>query len=393
MSWTNEDRLLLHCCGTHIDDKTKDKIFEEQRKGIDWDRFLEKAKENGISSLVFLNMNEIRKDCPDIPKIVLDELKNDYYQNAAKNTMLFEELGKILEAFKKSGLQVIILKGAALASIVYRNLALRPMSDVDLLVKKEDLLCIDEQLKLFGYGPSDMSANDVDFSSTYLTTLDYQRASQNSQSFHIHWHFVNSTVPSESYIECVKMENIWQDAEKVDIANVETLVMAPHHFLIHLSEHALRVRHSLYKLSFLCDINEVIRYYRERLDWDRLVKESFRFNLDKFVYLSLYFSSKFLTAEIPDDVLLKLKPTRFGLGDKIFMKSVSNNNRFSGLSYLVHLSLNKGFKKKMKFVWRTFFPPRQIMAQRHYSPRSKFSIIYYIRRIKEVFSRLPRILK
>ena len=74
------------------------------------------------------------------------------------------------------------------------------MSDVDLLVKKEDLYRINEQLNGLGYFPADRSIDDVDFTSTYLTSLDYRNPLKNSPSFHIHWHFVNSTIPNESYI-------------------------------------------------------------------------------------------------------------------------------------------------------------------------------------------------
>lgn len=393
MSWTNEDHLLLYCCRTEIDYRIKDKIIETRRNNIDWDFFLKKTRENGISGIVYLKLNEKKNDCLNIPSIIFEELKKDYYLNATKNTLIFEELGKVLKAFKKSGLQVIVLKGAALAETVYGNLALRSMSDVDLLVKKEDLYQIDEQLKILGYSPWDRAVNDIDLSSTaYLTTLDYRSSSRNSFSFHIHWHFVNSTVPNEYYINNIKMEDIWQDAEKTDIAHVETLVMAPHHLLIHLSEHALRVTHSLGKLSFFCDINESINFYQKRLDWDRLIKDSFKFGLDRIVYLTLYFTSGFLAAKIPGDVLLKLRPKRFSLSERIFINSISNNNRFPNLSYIVHLSMNKGLFKKMQFVGRTLFPPRQIIAQRSYTSPSKVGPTYYLQRINEVFSCLFKIM-
>jgi hypothetical protein len=162
--------------------------------------------------------------------------------------------------------------------------------------------------------------------------------------------------------------------------------MAPHHLLIHLSEHALRVRHSLRKFVFFCDINEAITFYRERLDWDRLVKESDRFNLNRMVYISLYSTRRFLAAKIPEEVLLKLRPKRFRVGEKIFMKAMSNNDRFPGLSYLIHLSMNKGLFRKMRFIGRTLFPPHPIMAQRSYAPQSTVSHRNYLRRIREVSS-------
>jgi hypothetical protein len=391
MSWLREDKFLLLCCQTEIGDTNRDWLIKTQRDKIDWDYFLKKAREEGISPLVFIRLPEIVINRNNIPKYVTDELRKDYYLSASKNTLIFNELENILNVFNEAGLRVIVLKGAALAETAYRNLALRPMSDVDLLVKKEDLFGINEHLKGLGYFPSDRSVGDIDFSSTYLTTLDYRNTSANSPSFHIHWHFVNSTIPNDSYINNIEIKDIWQDARKANIANVETLLMSPHHLIIHLSEHALRVTHSLSKLSLLCDINEAVNAYQDRLEWERLIKYSLKFKLDRMVYISLYFASKFLAAKIPKDVLLRLRPEHFSLGERIFINAISNNDRPPGLSYLVHLSMNKGLFRKMRFIGRTFFPPRHIIAQREYIPQSRTSYLDYLRRINEVFLHFFRI--
>jgi hypothetical protein len=392
LSWREEDRLMLYCCRKDIGRRNRNNIIEIQRKSLDWDCFLRKARENGISAVVYSKLREIKNDCPHIPSFIFKELRKDYFLNATKNSLIFEELAKALENLRKAELQVIVLKGAVLAEKMYGNLALRPMIDVDLLVKKGDLYRLNEQLKILGYKPSDISVEEIDFSSTYLTTLDYRSLSPNSPSFHIHWHFVNSTIPNESYIKNIKIEDIWRDAEKTKIADVETLVMAPHHLLIHLAEHALRVTHSLSKLSFFCDIDETVNYYKERLDWERLIKESLKFNLSRMVYPSLYFTAKFLETKMPENVLSELKPERHSLGERIFMNSISNNKRFPGLSYLVHLAMNNGFLKKINFLERTLFPPPQIMAQRSYIPRSRFSYMRYAKRISEVLTRLAKTL-
>ena len=378
-----EDRLLLYCCRTKNADPS-------ELRGIDWNIFLKKARNEGISPLVFSRLPEVAKH-HDIPEYVREDLEKDYYLNAAKNALIFEGLGKALETFRKAGLQVIVLKGAALAETVYGNPALRSMSDVDLLVKKENLHQIDELLKKLGYSPADRSVDDVDFTSTYLTTLDYRNPGKNSPSFHIHWHFVNSTVPNESYINHIKMEDIWRDAVKTNIADIETWVMSPHHLIIHLSEHALRVTHSLSKLSYFCDIDRAINYYGKGLDWNLLIQDAIRFNLNKMVYTTLYFSRYFIKAKVPEDVLLKLRPERFSIPEKIFMRKTAENKRTPGMSYLIHLSMNKGLAKKMKFVGRTLFPPKDILAQRSYISQSEVTYSYYIHRIREVLSRVLQI--
>ncbi|MEW6614163.1 MAG: nucleotidyltransferase family protein [Thermodesulfobacteriota bacterium] len=391
MTWLTEDKLLLLCCQTEISGKDIDWLIEIQRDKIDWDYFLEKARGEGISPLVFIRLPKVLINKNYTPKYVTDELRKDYYLSASKNTLIFNELRNILKVLNKAGLRVIVLKGAALAEMAYGNLALRPMSDVDLLVKKEDLFSINEHLEGIGYFPSDRSLDGIDFTSTYLTTLDYRNASTNSPSFHIHWHFVNSTIPNDSYINNIKMEDIWQDAQKASVASVETLVMAPHHLIIHLSEHALRVTHSLSKLSLLCDINEAINSYQDRLDWDRLIKYSLKFKLDRMVYIALYFVSGFIASKIPERALLGLMPKHFTLGERIFINAISNNDRPPGLSYLVHLSMNRGLFRKVRFVGRTFFPPRHIIAQRRYIQQSRISYMDYLRRVNEVFLHCFRI--
>ncbi len=386
MSFLREDKLLLLCCRTEIGDKERTELTEIQIDKIDWGCFLEKAREEGLSPVVFLMLPRIITHKNIIPSHVTDELKKDYYLSAKRNILTLNVLGNILDVFNKAGLKVIVLKGAALAETVYGNLALRSMSDVDLLVKKEDLYRINEQLNDLGYYPTDRSVDDVDLSSTYLASLDYRNPLGNSPSLHIHWHFVNSTIPNESYMREIKMEDIWRDAVRTNIANTEAWVMSPHHLIIHLAEHALRVTHSLSKLSYFCDIDRSINYYGKRLDWNLLVQDTMKFNLNKMVYTTLYFTRYFIEAKIPEDVLLKLKPERFSIPEKIFMRKTAENKRIPGMSYLIHFSMNKGLLKKLKFVGRTLFPPKDILAQRSYISGSDMNFRYYINRIRDVLS-------
>ena len=60
LTWTNEDRLLLYCCRT-------EKANLPELQNIDWNIFLKKARNEGISPRVFSRLPEIAKhyDIPD----------------------------------------------------------------------------------------------------------------------------------------------------------------------------------------------------------------------------------------------------------------------------------------------------------------------------------------
>lgn len=66
-------------------------------------------------------------------------LQGDYYRAAAENELLLSLLTEVLPALTAANIPVVVLKGAALASSVYADPALRPMSDVDLWVRAADM--------------------------------------------------------------------------------------------------------------------------------------------------------------------------------------------------------------------------------------------------------------
>jgi hypothetical protein len=386
MNLLPEDELLFLCCRGEIGGMERNESRHIQKSGIDWNLFLDKARKEGVSPIVFSALPGIIDDNGAVPSHVTDELKKDYLLCAKKNILTFHVLGKVINTFRNAGLFVMVLKGAALAETAYGNPALRPMSDVDLLIKKEELFKINEEFKKMDYFTADRPVEKVDFSSSYLTTLDYRTVRKNSPSFHVHWHLVNSTIPNDSYMGMINMEDIRRDAITENIADTEAFVMSPHHLIIHLAEHALRVTHSLSRLIHFCDIDRSIYYYGKMLDWDLLVKNAVKFKLDRMVYLTLYFSRYFIQAKVPEEVLRQLKPNKFTLPEKIFLRKIAENRRSPGMSYLIHYSMNKGFLKKTRFVARTLFPPEEILAQRSYIASSEMNYRYYFYRVKEALS-------
>ena len=384
MTWGLEDRLLLSCCKKEIRREVQNNL-SGMLGHIDWNVFLEKARRESISSLVFRRLPEVVAGDTIIPTRITEELKKDYYAVAGRNCVILEELGRVLDALDNAGLSAMVLKGAALCETVYGNPALRSMSDVDLLIRKKDVYAADCTLRSIGYFSSDIQAIDPSVApGDCLTSLAYRSSSRNSPCFHVHWHFVNSTIPNSALISHIDMKHIWHDAQTARIAGRQTLAMAPHHLFIHLAEHSLRVRHSLSKLSFLCDINEAAGFYGESVDWDLLIRESKRFKLHCLVYIPLYFAVEFLDARIPEDIILRLRPKRFGLHEKIFIQLISKNHRFPGLSYLLHLSINEGLCKKVRFVLRTLFPPPRLIAHRCGIHQNNIGCVFYLRRITDV---------
>lgn len=385
MAWSPEERLLLRCCqsGRQI---TTNRARSDTPAGIDWHAFLLAARREGVAPLLYRRLS-CCLDLVTLPAWLSGELKRDYYAVLAKNAVVFEELKKILSAFSEAGLEAIVLKGAVLAEEIYTDIGVRPMADVDLLIKGEDLAAIDLAFERLGYHSDDLGSIDLKaIPANYLTSVVYVSPSIFYLCFHLHWHLINSTIPNDALIRSFDMEAIWNAARKTTISGCPASVMAPHHLLIHLAEHGLRVTHSLSQLRFLCDIHETVATYREEMDWQQLVLSSQQFKIDRFVYLSLAVTVKLLGSPVPETILGKLRPPRLRLAELLFLYLVTHNFRPGGLSYLLYFANNQGMLNKCRFIFRTLFPPRQVIAQRSAIPRARISNTLYLQRAAEVFT-------
>jgi polysaccharide export outer membrane protein len=358
---------------------------------VDFAEVYNLAYENGISQTLYtilkkLQANNIIEFRTDAEKDFFNKLRHDYLYTAAKNTLLYSEFSRVVASLRNKKIDVLAMKGAVLAELVYQDLGMRSMSDVDLLIRKEDIAKADAVLNTVDYKAVDPSPFDsMETPNNYLRTRDYRSRRSGHPSFHLHWHMVNSTIPAP-YSSNIDMKAIWEDAVSVEISGTAVESMSPHHFLIHLSEHAMRVKHSAARLIYLVDVAALIKRYGNKLDWYKTVQDSKAYGLDIFVHNILGLTQLNTGIDIPGWVFNSLKPEKSTLGERLFFNISAKGHGISGLSFLVHFGMNRGIIKKTSFVSRTLFPPAWVLAKRHPDSCGKTPLKFYLYRFKEIVS-------
>lgn len=380
MGWQREDRLLLKLI---FGGACRDILLQFSPGFPDWDYIVETAISEGIAGVLFYNIKKSNLE-KMMPVDTYQYLHRLYNSNLMKNMSMLGELKEILGRFKDEGIPFIMLKGIALAEHIYPAIAMRGMTDIDILVKKDSLQKVDKCLSSFRCFPRDSSAaRAVKNPVGYLASLDYRR-DVSSLSFHIHWHLVNTSVPAYMFASQIDMERIWKMSVPAMIADVEARILSPSHLIIYLCEHALRIGHSFDRLILIYDIFQSIKTCEKSVDWDFIIKESRDFNLSRLLYFSLTIVRDYSSLRIPDKVINSLRPLHISIGERFFLSLQLSNKRIRGSSYLIYLALNRGFINKCRFLLRTFFPPPHILIQRQYDKNSEFRESYYLFRIFEV---------
>ncbi|NIO21870.1 MAG: hypothetical protein GTN76_14350, partial [Candidatus Aenigmarchaeota archaeon] len=172
---------------------------------------------------------------------------------------------KILAGFHESGIEVILLKGAQLCQIDYPHFSLRPMEDIDLLVKKSDQSRIIRLMLEMGFNLYETSETCDKF---FIRKISKRRREITHKPKFIEVHS-NLQVPvrlNKSF--SVDIDEFWNSTQMKSTAGFPFLELCPTYNLIYLCSHL--GEHHFSRLIWAYDIALLIHRHREEIDWEKL---------------------------------------------------------------------------------------------------------------------------
>lgn len=344
----------------------------------DWDDLLEQAEQHQVSPLLHRALDDPERRAV-VPAAAMERLEASYFNTAAGNASLFAQLTGVLEALRAAGAPVIGLKGAHLAEIVYGNLTLRSMGDVDLLVRREDLPRVEQVLTGLGYHPQEIrSARDY---SVHRHLLPFVRAG----AFPIEIH---RTIDESGQFE-IDVEGLWGRARAARIAGVEALVLSPEDLLLHLCLHTAFQHGFRVPLRQICDLAETVQRYGPELDWRGLVRTAETSGLGKVCYYALAVAESLLGAAIPAETLAALQASG---GDERMVAVIReyllihpSHRAPGGIKKVVQA---RGARERVKSLFQSVFPsPARLREIYSLAPDSKAVYGYYPVRLWDLLVR------
>ena len=99
-----------------------------------WAEVPDAAEAHGLAPLLYRHLSDAGAP---LPMETRQQLFASNVRHRDANQYRFEILGQILEAFEREDIRVVVLKGAALAHLLYESPGLRPFGDLDLLVEPQ----------------------------------------------------------------------------------------------------------------------------------------------------------------------------------------------------------------------------------------------------------------
>lgn len=128
-----EAQLLFHLLGGPAREGAIVELLESEE--LDWRYFSWLVGKEKAIPVVSRRLGELPAGL--VPEVVLGSIARQRMVTDFRMARLEERLIETLAALREAGIEVILLKGAGLAAMVYDSFAERPMADVDLLVTPE----------------------------------------------------------------------------------------------------------------------------------------------------------------------------------------------------------------------------------------------------------------
>lgn len=335
---------------------------------LEWSEVLSVAARHRVSELLYDAVRE--RDL--VPERVEQALGGAYERTFCRNLFLLHELQQLSQQLHLIGQDVIALKGAALAATVYRTIGLRPMVDVDVLVRREQAGRITKALEGHGF------VQDVEprpgAALAYENEVALRKPGLETVRLDLHWSLFDSLF----YQRHLDLAWFWQTAVVAEYGQASIKVLGPEAQLIHLCGH-LAFHHADYpNLLWLNDLVEIVETHRAGIDWDLLVDQTSAMALLLPVQTYLGQIADEWQAPVPQAVLDRLRAQPVSAAEQRAFALHTAKREESLRSRILPdlLELPPG-RERLGYMWAKLLPAPDYMKMRYEPAHDAFLPFLY----------------
>jgi hypothetical protein len=367
--WTVEDRWLfsiVHCVlfqSGAAEEEALSGLTGVSGAAVRWDRLLERAIDGGVAPMAYLFF----ADKPAaIPAYALDRLREEYRLAGVEHIKVREFTRRILAVCADEGLDIVALRGIAFAELLYPDAAIRPVSDIDLLVRPEEAGRLEKLLTIQGYARIPGHANQW---TNAAVVVD------------VHTDLVGGDrIAARRRAARIDMEAVWEAAVPAVIAGMSVRILGWTDTLLACGLHALK--HSCDRMLWFADLAALLHTPRT-VPWDAVIARARRFRLEKPTYYALSYLTQTIGAPVPGEVLETLRPARTGWLEKRCMDRILRGGSSGRFGEMFTLFMMDHPYDRWRFIKETCFPNREVLEQSYgVSDAGRFSA--RLRRVRHV---------
>ena len=367
MNNTGENKLLIAIAARSLALEDPVIIKSSFREDVDWKSFISRALNEGLLPLLYRQCRDLNL-LSFMPEWAREDLHQSYRQTAFQNLLFLKFIEELGETLQRNNLPVIILKGASLLNIVYTDIGLRPMEDIDLMVHPKDLKGLKILLEDMGL------VRDKVYPNTYVRGIIH---------VDLHTDFLSThRIRSREGLLKIQSDKVWQRAGPFMEKEVPLYRLSTYDNLIALSFHILK--HHFSRLIWFADIKGIIKSHDVEFDWLDIAAYSRNTGAERCLLYVMLLTKHLLGLKVPDDALKALGKGRLSIIEKYILRIRMANEPMGRLSLFLYLFQIKKMSQKFFFIREYVIPRKEVMNQIFPSSTSHRSPQKYILRTLDI---------
>lgn len=325
----------------------------------EWQSFASTAQADGVVPLLCTMWATVGWPTA-VPHVVQHQLQQQHYQSTAQTGVILHELDRMLGVLAPA-LPVVVLKGADLATTLYAQASLRPMHDIDLLVRREDFALAMQLVQQLGYQlVPQTTAPWIDESLAYNAALC--GGPDGRVILEIHWCLIVGAADKRS----PAMQWFWQQTEEWRPKHQPQIRQAgasPRATVLQLS----RIAQLLYlaahlvlqhgqgqqRLIWLYDIHLLITH-EHQLDWDIILEQAKTWGWSAALYTVLKATQARFATPIPPGLLDALYLQTDAQSRAYVQRKSATRQTIATNLWLALLSV--AWATRLRILWQAVFP-------------------------------------
>lgn len=257
-------RLLALCAQSLGHDALYAELARQLADFNDWRELIAQAEIHGMAPLLW---HHIQKSGAEIPSDAARTLKGLYLRHRRNNQVHAQVLLEIVGLLATANIHPLLLKGLGLAYSLYPDPALRPISDLDLLLQRDEIRPTLELLRAAGFSTPPLPPED----GPAPKELTVDSPPRDGLRVHVELHHYDPRLRDNEF------SGFDSPPQALQIEGGRVLIPAPMDHLAYLSRHFTRHLFEArtdkpLQLKWIADTLSLVERHAENMDWSRHTK-------------------------------------------------------------------------------------------------------------------------
>lgn len=341
-----------------------------------WSEVLAALRSHWILPLFYWRLRSLPSDFQP-PESIIDRLRRTFLQSRVSCMRMERQLSEILCAFQEEGVRALVLRGPGLGWTVYPDPALRPSSDIDLLVHPGQMVTARAVLQRLGYK---CLGKRFEITRDFFREEEFIHRELPRENFPVDLHWIHWELhPFFKSSGEETVQDLFYRARQVEYSALSFETLHPVDAVIQGTIHATIIHKDDMRLIWLYDTVLLARQLRVPQDWLTLQERSVSWRARLPVEYGLRMAQVWFGLQLPEELSDFDKwprPTE----DELALWS--NGSRHNWIAVLLKRALSNPvmFVRRLRSLLSLLIPPPEIVRYCYPVNRDWLLPLSYVRR-------------